>query len=409
MPTIAEPQTSFYSSLSTRIRAAIVENGRPGDKVISERDLAKQFGVSTVTVARVLRDLQAAGLIERVKGKGTFLRGVTHNGSAHVRHEPPRDISIVQRSASRLQVVILAGLAPIDDETPVSELWDYHAATGAERAMQKQGHVTHTVNAYDGNDKVIAELDETVSGGVNGFVVIGKIDLPILRRVLSFTDRAAQNPVKAVQVIWDESNDLPFDSVGFDGEAGVYMATRHLLETGHKDIRFMAPGWFDRRNLPYWVRDRLQGFYRALTEAGVSDVLPADVMWGNLNYSGVEFGDAIPIDGSRWRATGQEMWNRLSSGQLPDAVVAINDQMARAFIEAARADGASVPGDISVIGYDDRYDSAAFGLTTVHVAVQEIGETAAMMLLEQIASPTTGRRTRVSLTPSLVVRKSTRI
>ncbi|MDR3710683.1 MAG: LacI family DNA-binding transcriptional regulator [Capsulimonadaceae bacterium] len=414
MQTALEPQTSFYKGLSKQIRAAIVETAQPGGKVVSERELARQFGVSSVTVARVLRDLQAAGLIERVRGKGTFLRG-----DQLARITPPVTGETVRprladpsaggsRNAAQLQILILAGLAAINDDTPVSELWDYHAATGAERAMQKAGHITHTVNVCETTDeKMIGELNALLAAGLNGVVIIGDISLALFRRLNELASPLRQRPLAAVHVIWDEPNLLPFDTIGFDSASGVCLATRHLIESGHKNIRFVVPGWFDRNNLPFWLRTRLQGFYRALTSAGLCGIMPSDVMLGTIDYAQVEFGADIPIDAARWRTTGEQIWRKLAAEALPDAVVAINDQTARALVEAARRDGYNVPGDLSVVGFDDRYDSAAFGLTTVHVPVQLIGETAAALLSERIAVPRPDKLTRVSLTPSLVVRKTT--
>ena len=185
-------------------------------------------------------------------------------------------------------------------------------------------------------------------------------------------------------MIWDQPDMLPCDAVGFDGEAGVYRATRHLIDSGHRDIRFLMPGWFDRDNLPYWVRERLQGFRRAFTAAGLSDAMPYDIMWGKVDDTGVEFADATALDDMR--SVGEGLWKRMKDTGLPSAVVAVNDELARAFVVAARADDASIPGDLSVIGFDDRFDSASFGLSTVHIPLQEIGETATSLLMEQIQS-----------------------
>ena len=412
MPSETETKTPFYSSLTRQIQSLLVETASPGGKIASERDLSRQFGASTATIARVLRDLQKEGLIERVKGKGTFLRAHSLAGG------PPLSFGDLPKTAqewngmggvaSRRETLVLANLTPVDDDAPVTQWWDCRVANAVELAIQRQGHTTHILNTHGvADDGILDAYNELVAGGLKGIVVLGGISLALWRRLIETTDPAALDPIPIVHVNWDGPDVLPFDSVGFDGEAGVYLATRLLLDRGHRDIRFLAPGWLDRRNLDYWLRMRIAGFYRALTVAGVRDVMSSDIMRADFDYAGVEFGDEVPVDMMRWRSTGESLWKRLSASGLPDAVVAINDQTARAFVEAARADGASIPGDLSVVGYDDRYDSATFGLTTIHVPLQEIGEAAVSTLLEQIHAPRHGKRIRVSLTPTLVVRKTT--
>src|SRR5919107_408502 len=60
-----------YSALEHQIRAG---RWKSGERLPSEADLVRTFGASRITVGRAVRDLQAAGLVERRAGSGTFVR-----------------------------------------------------------------------------------------------------------------------------------------------------------------------------------------------------------------------------------------------------------------------------------------------------------------------------------------------
>ncbi|RYD68610.1 MAG: GntR family transcriptional regulator, partial [Verrucomicrobiaceae bacterium] len=64
---------SIYSQLREELRVSVLQAGKPGDRVPSERQLAQQFGVSPITISRALQELQHEGCIERIPSKGTFI------------------------------------------------------------------------------------------------------------------------------------------------------------------------------------------------------------------------------------------------------------------------------------------------------------------------------------------------
>ena len=74
-PSAQTKQTAFYTDLREQMLTALVRGGQLGDQVPSERQLAKQFNTSTMTVARVLQEFQTEGWLRRVPGKGTFICG----------------------------------------------------------------------------------------------------------------------------------------------------------------------------------------------------------------------------------------------------------------------------------------------------------------------------------------------
>ena len=90
----------------------------------------------------------------------------------------------------------------------------------------------------------------------------------------------------------------------------------------------------------------------------------------------------------------------------PTAVFAYSDFVALGVIEAARECGLGIPGDISVVGYDDTSFSKglAVPLTTVHIPIGELGRLSIEILREKISGETTLRRVRVPV--ELVIRRS---
>ena len=160
-----------------------------------------------------------------------------------------------------------------------------------------------------------------------------------------------------------------FPSIAVDDVAGGELATRHLVELGHRRIALIGdppPEFrFD------WSRDRTRGYERALAAAGIE---------ARADY--VREGTRLPHVA---RAVAAEL---LSLPERPTAVFAASDTQAIGVLEAARALGIDVPGELSVVGFDDIEVAAYVGLTTVRQPLFESGRRGAKLLLELLA----GRR-----------------
>jgi DNA-binding LacI/PurR family transcriptional regulator len=178
-----------------------------------------------------------------------------------------------------------------------------------------------------------------------------------------------------------------FPSIAVDDVAGGELATRHLVELGHRRIALIGdppPEFrFD------WSRDRTHGYERALAAAGLA-VRP--------DY--VREGTRLPHVA---RAVATEL---LSLPERPTAVFAASDTQAIGVLEAARALGVRVPEELSVIGFDDIEVAAYVGLTTVRQPLVESGRRGARILLDVLAGrPVAPLRELLPL--ELVVRSTT--
>jgi LacI family transcriptional regulator len=190
-------------------------------------------------------------------------------------------------------------------------------------------------------------------------------------------------PVVAVDPHTGPSN-LP--SVHSDNLAGAITATRHLLELGHRRIGFLA----GRPDLES-ARQREQGYCRALSDAG----LPVDT---NL----IRVGD-YELEMSQEPAR-----QLLTLDDRPTAVFAANDLSAMQTMHVARTLGLAIPGDVSVVGFDNIPESALIEppLTTIDQSIQEMGRRAVELLIAVIEGET-GLTQQVTLPTRLVVRQST--
>ena len=178
-----------------------------------------------------------------------------------------------------------------------------------------------------------------------------------------------------------------FPSIAVDDVAGGEIATRHLVELGHRRIALIGdppPEFrFD------WSRDRTRGYERALAAAGI------------------EARDEFVREGTRLphvaRAIAAEL---LSLPDRPTAVFAASDTQAIGVLEAARGLGIDVPRELSVVGFDDVEVAAYVGLTTVRQPLLESGRRGAKLLLEVLAGRTVAPL-RELLPLELVVRGTT--
>jgi DNA-binding LacI/PurR family transcriptional regulator len=180
----------------------------------------------------------------------------------------------------------------------------------------------------------------------------------------------------------------PVDCVTVDRRHGAYIATRHLLERGHRRIALIhgPPSY------PV-VRQRMQGYEDALRESGV----PMDP------------GLFVERRERRYRGGYEAMQRLLQRTPLPTALFCNDDEMAIGAMRAAREAGLRVPEDLAIVGFGD-LEAAAYAtppLTTVAQPVAEIARRAVELLFERVGNPGDGRGPQVMrLKPLLVVRES---
>ncbi|MEV0610200.1 LacI family DNA-binding transcriptional regulator [Polymorphospora rubra] len=205
-------------------------------------------------------------------------------------------------------------------------------------------------------------------------------------------------PVVSAELRHDGDHDTL--CVGIDEAAASRSAARHVALLGHRRVALLAtwsrPNQVDRRMtvpdlaaVPYYVtRERLRGYYEALSEVGVD---APDVTTVNATENSRSEGAA---------AAGYA----LDRAPRPTAILAMSDLLALGALDALAARGLRAGTDVSVVGFDDIPEAADAQLSTVRQPSIEKGRIAGGLLLDPPADPH-GRR--IVLPTELVVRAST--
>lgn len=165
---------------------------------------------------------------------------------------------------------------------------------------------------------------------------------------------------------------------------GGLQATQHLIGLGHRRIGMVCGAWGSVPN-----DERMAGYLIALSSAGIVHD-PTLVAAGDFRYEG-------------GLVAGRYL---LSLDDPPTAIFAQSDEMAMGVYEAARRLGVSIPGELSVVGFDDGFAAqySAPPLTTVRQPLEQMGATAVVALNDMLAHRVPHP---MELETKLVVRAST--
>jgi LacI family transcriptional regulator len=177
------------------------------------------------------------------------------------------------------------------------------------------------------------------------------------------------------------------DCVMTDLELGSYRLTRYLLELGHRDIALLVGA---DRGAPISTL-RIGGCSRAYAEKGLA-----------LDPSRI-----VPCDRPDFQS-GYVEAQRLLAGRRPDAVMTINDLLALGAQKAFKEAGYSIPGDVSIAGYDDVIFASISDLhfTTVRQDIPEIARLSVELVVNRILG-VAQQAVRTLIAPELMVRDST--
>ena len=332
------------------------------------KDVAALAGVSFTTVSHVINNTRPVNdeTRKRVEEAIRATRYVPSAVARSLKHRTTRTIGV---------------LVPTATNPYFAEL-----ARGIEDVCAAAGYSVILCNSDDDPRKQRDYLRVLMEKRVDGIIVssagpdtalieaLGESALPIV-----MVDR----PTEGIQA----------DQVQVDHEEGAYMATKHLLDLGHRRIACIS----GPSSLSV-TAERLAGFHRALREAGVPEATVR-----------IAEGDFTSPGG--YRAARQ----LLTEGEMPTAIFAGNDLMGIGALRAAAELGIPVPKALSVIGFDDielsRYVYPA--LSTVGQSIRQLGETTAQTLLEHLGDNALRhpveepRARRIVLPPRLSLREST--
>jgi DNA-binding LacI/PurR family transcriptional regulator len=330
----------------------------PKGRAPSIRDVARLAGVSHQTVSRVLNDHPS--IRESTKAR-------VQQVMDELKYRPNRAARALVKGRSRTIGVISASSSEYGPASSIAAIQD---------AARAAGYYVNTANLTSvDRPSIEAAIDHLMYQAVEGLVVIA----PQVRVFDALEDMLLDVPFVTLQ----STGRLDDHALSVDQIAGARLATRHLIELGHRSIYHLAgpQDWIE-------AEARMRGF---LDEMGAMDVPTT-----------------APILGDWTADFGYHAGRELLRVRDFTAIFSSNDQMALGLMHAIREAGLTVPGDVSIVGFDDIPEARHFWppLTTVRQDFAELGRRCIALLLSELA----GERTAAyvgTIQPELIVRAST--
>jgi len=324
------------------------------------KDVAALAGVSYTTVSHVINKTRPVSDAARTEVEAAIRR---------LNYLP----SAIARSL-RHQTTLTIGLLISNNTNPFfSEL-----AHGIEEGCYRNGYSVFLCNSNDEPARQEAQLRVLLEKRIDGLIV-GSAGAP-----QALAKRLRASPVPLV-VIDRALPGLEADLVQIDHEEGGYLATKYLVELGHKTIGCIAGPSNTTAS-----SERLAGYRRALAEAA----LPHRQRWVTESDFSSE--------------GGYQAAARLLQKPGLTAVFASNDLMGIGLLRYAAEKGIRVPQELSVVGFDGielgRYVHPA--LTTIAQSIGQLGELAANTLIQCIGRRGKGPFRQLVLPPEIIVRES---
>jgi DNA-binding LacI/PurR family transcriptional regulator len=319
------------------------------------QDVARKAGVSTSTVSNVLNgrgNRMAAETLRRVQSVIADLKYRPNTTARHLKTGHTPLIGLLVPSMANP----MYGFIAREIETLAQERYNF-------RIM--------ICNTYRDRDKETRFLDDLLSHGVRGVIIISS--LIDEQHVESAADRGL------VMVSYDRratpNRCSIIDHVTVDSFESARIATQHLIDQGHQRLAFVTPsGRTMSRN------EKIAGFLAAAKSAGLEKA--ARVVEGTPVD---EFGDSMMSEVGRVQAV-------LLAGQAdrPTAVIGVNDLMAFGLMAGFRDAGLAVPDDVSVIGIDNVFLSTLMhpAMTSVRLPIPEMAQVMVERVMSRLDDPT---------------------
>jgi DNA-binding LacI/PurR family transcriptional regulator len=335
-----------------------IEEGiyKVGQRIPSERSLAELYQISRSSVRETIAGLLNEGVLFHSVGRGTFVA------------EPGlRNMRIPDRAST-------IGFWTSEKIFHFAEPGYQQTLAGIANQSRELGYSLQ-LHWVDEHRQSIQQLfnDITALANVAANIVVGGVSSAVLERL-----KAQEVPLVTVDLLFPSDD---FQSVGVDYEKGTRLAMEHLFELGHQDVGFI----------------------------GFADSKKYNVYWQTLEARGLRYQPRyVQFLDSASLAPGiiagyQSMQKLVGGGHLPTAVLITNDYVALGALEALSVAGIRVPGEMSVIAFDD-FAPAAVSLTSVRADLVELGRRAVRMLFDSARSQNAGG---IVLPVELIVRATT--
>lgn len=330
--------------------------------VITIKDIARQAEVSVATVSYV---------INKSRYVSPELTGRVEAAIEQLGYSP----NAVARSLRQNRTKLIGLIVPDNSNPFFAEI-----AKGVEDAGFEAGYSVILCNSNASIEREMVYLDLLRSNRVEGIIFIAtstRVEQvrPIVRA-----------KIPAV-IFYRDVPDLDVDTIRIDNFKAGYMATRHLIDLGHREIACIRPASAETPSA-----QRVEGFKRAMEESGLT--------WHP---------ELMPQGDNRVSSGKTAVQELVESKRNFSAIFSANDAMAIGAMRALREIGYQIPRDVSVAGVDDiilaSYSEPP--LTTVAQPKYEAGCQAVEFLVERIEGDYNQGPRHILLETKLVVREST--
>ncbi|WP_420238702.1 LacI family DNA-binding transcriptional regulator [Telmatobacter bradus] len=330
---------------------------------LSIKDIARIAHVSHPTVSRALQNspLVSTKTAEKIR---QIAREAGYRPSALAR-------GLVTRRTRTIGLAV----------TAISDPFTCEVATGIEQAASDHGYRVFLADTNADPEREKKVVQAFAEQRVDGILVtssrVGVLHMPLLAEM--------RVPIVLVNDQHDEQPGVTVHSVLIRNEEGTRSLTQHLIELGHRHIAYIGDQYGYQSDV-----ERYTGYSGALEEAGIA-VREELVVRGN----------------GKPEAAVLAMNSLLALREPPTAVVCYNDMTALGVMRSIRMRGLSIPGDVSVVGFDDLFLSAYTEppLTTIRQPMRQMGQQAMESLLKLMNGGQSAPQ--IHIAGEMIVRNST--
>ena len=329
---------------------------------ITIQDIARMAGVSTTTVSRVINN--------KVEGVSEVTRKRILEIVKETKYKPnPLARGLITKKTKTIGLIIPDITNPFFPEI----------ARGVEDIANKNGFNVFLCNTDDDPDKEKKYIEALKEKYVDG-IIFTVASNPRYEHINELFDCGI--PI----VMMDrEMEKEDMKCVYIDNFEGGYIATKHLIELGHKNIGCITGPLKSKSAI-----DRYKGYEKAMIESNIP-INKELVIESNYKIEG-----------------GILATERLLNNSMLTAIFVCNDAMAYGSYKAIKKRGYSIPEDISIVGFDNIYLSQMVEkeLTTVSQPTYDMGVSAAKMLIKVIDGKRINKK-HICFKPELIIREST--
>lgn len=322
---------------------------QPGEKIYSENELVKMFGVSRHTIRQAIGDLVHEGLLYREQGAGTF---------CSYKKDQPIDQNPLTMQTSRTNGKNIGVIT-----TYISDYIFPSIIKGIESHLTSQGYSLTFACTDNDVEKEKQCLQTMLSRNIDGLVVEPTKSSQSNPNIHYYLE-LEQNNIPYLMINQYYSQLMPPHIIMHD-EHGGFIATEHLIKLGHEKII----GLFKSDDLQ--GVNRMQGFIRAFREHNLS-FFPEMV----ITFTTEEQDTKLM----------EQLEDFFKTHSMPSAIVCYNDQLALHVLNLIKQLGLRVPDDVSIVGFDDSSLAVATDvkLTSVIHPKMEMGIAAAKWIVSAV-------------------------